>query len=279
MDRNRDFSWNKVPAVGLLFWLAKLISTGMGESVSDASNRIFKSYFGGNLVIGALFTMAWSVGLFLFFLIKQRRAERYQPVYYWGAVALLAVFGTVVADSATAVIGVPIIVLVGLTGLVMGICFYLWYRATKNLSIHQIRSSKSEAYYWITVAVSFALGTLMGDWMGDAATFELGLGYLNAGLILTGIFLVLLAYRLIGRPRENGIMEILSFWLAYVLTRPIGASFSDYFSYRWNHGVLGSKEMSLIFIILFALVLAVVMVQFYREKQLITKYSAENKIG
>ncbi|WP_223804612.1 hypothetical protein [Lactococcus protaetiae] len=79
-----------------------------------------------------------------------------------GAVALLAVFGTVIADSLTAALGVPIIYLVGITTVLMGLCFFLWYRATKNLSIHQIRNSKRETYYWITVAVSFALGTLMG---------------------------------------------------------------------------------------------------------------------
>ncbi|AYG00428.1 hypothetical protein [Lactococcus allomyrinae] len=270
-----NYEWNKVPAVGLLFWIAKLISTGMGESVSDASNNILKGMFGGNQVIGALLTILWSGGLFGVFLFKQKRAKRYHPIYYWGAVALLAVFGTVIADSLTAALGVPIIYLVGITTVLMGLCFFLWYRATQNLSIHQIRNSKRETYYWITVAVSFALGTLMGDWMGDHSTFDLGLGYLTAGYVLGAIFLGVLVYRLMGHPRENGVMEILTFWIAYVLTRPIGASFSDYFCYRWDNGVLGNREMSMVFIVLFASVLVAIVVKYIREKHVALAYPTE----
>jgi uncharacterized membrane-anchored protein len=278
MNEIMKSNWNKVPAVGLLFWVAKLISTAMGEAVSDASNGILNGFFGGNQYIGAVITMLWAGGLFLIFLQKQRHADRYRPIFYWGAVALLAIFGTVIADSSTAVaamVGIPIVVLVVVALIVMGLCFYFWYRATKNLSIHQIRTKKSEAYYWVTVALRFMLGTLVGDWMGDNSIFDLKLGYLNSGLILSGIFLILVLYRAIIKPRENGFMEIVSFWIAYVLTRPIGASFSDYLSYKFEHGILGNREVSLIFIALFAVALGVTVIQFGREKRVAAQYLEE----
>ncbi|WP_223804611.1 hypothetical protein [Lactococcus protaetiae] len=111
--------------------------------------------------------------------------------------------------------------------------------------------------------------------MGDHSTFDLGLGYLNAGYVLGAIFLGLLAYRLMGHPRENGVMEILTFWIAYVLTRPIGASFSDYFCYRWDNGLLGNREMSMIFIVLFTSVLVAIIVKYIREKYVALAYPTE----
>ncbi|MDR0199475.1 MAG: hypothetical protein LBI43_02735 [Streptococcaceae bacterium] len=264
---NKTFSWNKVPSIGLLFWLAKLISTGMGESVSDASNSILKGIFGGNEYAGAILTLLWSGALFAIFLHQQRSAERYQPIAYWGAVAMLAIFGTCLADSTTAELGLPIFVLVLIATALLGLCFFFWHRATGNLSIHNIRSRKTEGWYWITVAVTFALGTLIGDWMADYSVLDLGMGYLNAGIFLAVIFAALLAYRAVMKPQDNSISEILTFWLAYVLTRPIGASFSDYFCYKWDGGILGNREMSGIFFILFAAALTALVLNFAKDRR------------
>lgn len=245
--------YNKVPEISLIFWLTKLISTGQGESISDMSAQLFH-----NQIIGAAFTVIWSTILFLIFLYLQMKSEKYRPLFYWLTVALLAVFGTILADGLSAGAGVPHFGTMIIFAILMLISFVIWFAQTKSLSIHDIKTRKAECFYWLTVLFSFALGTAMGDW----AAFDLGLGLLNTGLILGAIFLGILYYRLAAKPKENSFMEILSFWLAYILTRPIGASFADYFGYKWMNGILGNRGMSVIWLVLFVIFLTIIVVKY-----------------
>jgi len=255
---------NKVPAITLLFWLTKLISTGLGESVSDYSSQIFGQQNG---TLGELFTVGWSLGLFAIFLTLQFRSERYRPTFYWLSVALLAVFGTFSADTFKSLTGLHYMETTAIFAALMLVSFGLWYRATHDLSIHHITTHTKEAYYWLTVAFSFMLGTAAGDWLATARSggynvdpTGLNLGFLNTGLILGAVFLGLLAYRAIRRPAMNSVGEIVTFWLAYSLTRPVGASFADYFGYDFHNGYLGNQGMSLIWLALFAVCLGVTLV-------------------
>ncbi|MFC4651703.1 hypothetical protein ACFO26_02140 [Lactococcus nasutitermitis] len=256
---DKKFSWNKVPAIGLLFWATKLISTGQGESISDFSAGIFGH---GNQVLSTAFTLIWSIALFVFFLRKQLKSDRYRPFYYWLSVALLAVFGTIFADGLTAVFGLSHLIVTLIFLVLMVLSFASWYFVTGNLSIHKIMSLKSELFYWLTVMFSFALGTAAGDWLA----YPMGLGLLNTGLLLGVVFLFIVGFRYFVRPRENSFIEILSFWAAYALTRPIGASFADYFGYKWLGGILGNKGMSLVWLILFIGLMIVMLVREHRDK-------------
>lgn len=247
---------NKVPAITGVFWLTKLVSTGLGESVSDFSSQIFGQQ---NQNMGELFTVGWSLSLFAIFLTLQMRSKRYRPLYYWLSVALLAVFGTFSADTFKSLTGLHYLETTVIFAGLMGASFLGWYHSTHDLSIHHITSRKKEAFYWLTVAFSFMLGTAAGDWIATASAggynvdpTGLGLGFLNTGLVLGAIFLGLIAYRMIRNPKLNSVGEILSFWLAYVLTRPVGASFADYFGYNFHNGILGNQGMSLIWLALFA---------------------------
>lgn len=256
---------NKVPGITLLFWLTKLISTGLGESVSDFSSQIFGQQ-NGNL--GELFTVAWSLGLFAIFLTLQFRSDRYRPVYYWASVALLAVFGTFSADTFKTITGLHYMETTLIFGVLMVISFAAWYLTTHDLSIHHITTAKKEGFYWLTVAFSFMLGTAAGDWFATARVggynvdpTGLGLGFLNTGLLLGAVFVALIAYRVVMKPQQNSVAEITTFWLAYILTRPVGASFADYFGYNFHNGFLGNQGMSVIWIVLFAICLGVTIVR------------------
>lgn len=248
--------FNKVPQITVLFWLTKLVSTGLGESVSDFSSQIFGQQ---NQGMGELFTVGWSLGLFVIFLTLQMRSNRYRPFYYWSSVALLAVFGTFSADTFKSMTGLHYLETTLIFGALLLASFGMWYHANHDLSIHHITSRKKEAYYWLTVAFSFMLGTAAGDWFATARVggynvdpTGLGLGFLNSGLIFGFAFLALVAYRMVRKPTQNGGSEIVTFWLAYVLTRPVGASFADYFGYDFHNGLLGNQWMSLIWLVLFA---------------------------
>ena len=266
---DKKFQWNKVPAIGLMFWLTKLISTGQGESISDWSSQLFGQK---NQIIGAIFTIAWSLILFGVFLYMQLKSEKYRPIFYWMSVALLAVFGTILADGLSGILGISHLITTLVFAICMMACFLIWHRTTGTISIHNISSLRTEICYWLTVMFSFAMGTALGDWFADSKTgynpdpFGLGLGLLNTGLILGLVFLVILAYRFFVKPKENSFVEILTFWMAYILTRPVGASFADYFGYDWKGGILGNRGMSTIWLVSFIILMTITLKQFYKNQ-------------
>ncbi|QDK71347.1 hypothetical protein [Lactococcus protaetiae] len=267
---DKSFKWNKVPMIGLFFWLLKLVSTGQGESISDWSSQLFGQQ---NQIIGATFTVGWSLILFGVFIYMQIHSEKYRPIFYWLSVALLAVFGTILADGLSGVLGISHLFTTLIFAAGMVFSFLVWYFLTKSLSIHKITTLKAELCYWVTVMFSFAMGTALGDWFADTKggynpdPFGLGLGLLNTGLILGLIFLIVIAYRYFAQPRQNSISEILTFWIAYILTRPIGASFADYFGYDWRGGFLGNKGMSGIWLVIFITLMVITIVKHKKRER------------
>ncbi|GAK29936.1 hypothetical protein WOSG25_010230 [Weissella oryzae SG25] len=210
---------NKVPEITVTFWLAKLITTGLGESWSDFFDHTW----------GPLVDLIIGLSLFDLFLFLQLRQKRYRPINYWLTLVGLAVFGTFVADASHG-LGLSYRLELVLYGGLMVLAFYLWFKKEHSLSIHEITSRSKELFYWITVFCSFVLGTAVGDFMAHI----LKLGTLWSGVLLSGLFVIILGLRL-RLPQA----EVLTFWLAYILTRPIGASFANYFAYTWHAGQLG----------------------------------------
>lgn len=210
----------KVPEVGLVFWVIKLLSTALGESTSDYLVKTFNPYF---------VVLAGFVG-FVTVLVLQLRMRRYVPAVYWLAVTMVAVFGTMAADVLHVALGVPYIVSTGAFAIALAVILLLWYRTEKTLSIHSITTLRRELFYWATVSATFALGTAAGDLLAYSA----GLGFFAAGVVFVVIFaLPAVGYRFF---RLNAIF---AFWFAYILTRPIGASFADWTGKPHSVGGLG----------------------------------------
>ena len=180
-------------------------------------------------------------------LAAQFAADRYTPVRYWSAVTLVSVFGTLVTDELTDNLGVPLELSTVVFALLLAATFVAWYRTEGTLSIHSIRTRRREAFYWLAILVTFALGTATGDLMAQV----LGLGYLVAGIaVAVVITATAIGWRL-------GLHPVLAFWIIYVLTRPLGASIGDYLSQPTTDGGLGLGA-TLTSLIFFAGIIAVV---------------------
>jgi uncharacterized membrane-anchored protein len=209
----------KVPEVNALFWAVKILTTAMGEAVSDYLVKHYNPY----LAVLAGFVV------FAIAITWQFRVPTYRTWPYWTAVAMVAVFGTMVADALHVGIGIPYKVSVALFGTSLAIIFAVWYSVERTLSIHSIVTPRREFFYWATVCCTFALGTATGDLTAQT----LHLGYFTSGVVFTlAILLPLTAWRMGANP-------VLTFWVAYILTRPIGASFADFFGMPKTSGGLG----------------------------------------
>lgn len=226
----------KVPEVTVFFWIIKLLSTGMGETTSDFLVKHINPYVG--VVIGGIgFVIALSL---------QFAVRRYIPWVYWLAVVMVAVFGTMVADVLHVELGVPYLVSSTLFFVGLIVIFVIWYRTEKTLSVHSINTRRREFFYWATVIATFALGTATGD----MTAYTLGLGFFASGLLFVAVFAIpAIGYWLFG------LNEIVAFWFAYIITRPIGASFADWLGRPTNEsGVgVGTGQISLILAVFIAI--------------------------
>jgi uncharacterized membrane-anchored protein len=221
--------YSKVPEVTAFFWIVKALTTGMGESASDF--LVHKLVPEIAVVLGGI---AFVVALFL-----QFSSDRYVPWRYWLAVAMVGVFGTMCADVLHVGLGVPYIASTIFYAIVLAVVFRTWYRTEGTLSIHSITSERRELFYWAAVLATFALGTAAGDL--TAVTF--GLGFFASGLLFGAI----IAIPAIGYFRF-GMGSILAFWFAYVVTRPLGASFADWLAVSSARGglALGTGPVSFV---------------------------------
>jgi uncharacterized membrane-anchored protein len=210
----------KVPNIIAFFWVVKVATTGMGEATSDALNNI-----PGPAIAVPLMLIGLIVALRL-----QFRRDRYVAWNYWLVVVMVAIFGTSAADALHVGLGIPYLYSTIFYLVVLGIVFAVWYRSEGTPSIHSIYTRRRECFYWATVLATFALGTAAGDM--TATTLHLGF---SASAIL---FALLIAIPAIGY-RWFGMNEILAFWLAYVLTRPLGASIADWMAVEPHRGGLG----------------------------------------
>ncbi|HEY4963717.1 MAG TPA: hypothetical protein VIH90_03420 [Candidatus Saccharimonadales bacterium] len=228
----------KVPEIALIFWIAKLLTTAMGESTSDYLVNRINPYLA--VSIGAM--------LLLVALIIQFRAKSYVPWIYWFCVAMVAVFGTMAADALHKQLGIPYLATTILFSVSLAVIFSLWYKTEKTLSIHSINNPRRELFYWATVMATFALGTAAGD----LAAFTLNLGFFTSALLFTSLMLI---------PAAGyfyfGLNEVAAFWTAYIITRPVGASFADWLGKSKSVGGLGLGS-GLVAIVLSALIIILV---------------------
>ena len=209
--------WMRVPEVTALFWTIKILTTGMGETLSD-----FLGTHLPEIVAGVVILVAFIAAFAILF-----RARSFREWKYWLAVSMVSVFGTVVADVIHAV-GVPYIASSVVFAIAVGAVLAAWRRDTGTLDVHDIVTRRAELYYWATICATFALGTALGDWTAAS----LGLGYLaSAILFAVAICIPLIAWRL-------GLNAVAAFWAAYILTRPLGASGADWLA-DTKHGGLG----------------------------------------
>jgi uncharacterized membrane-anchored protein len=216
----RDQMLRKVPEATALFWVIKLLTTALGESVSDFLVSDLDPYL----------AVAGTFALFAAALALQFAVRRYIPWVYWLAVLMVAVFGTMAADVIHVVVGVPYGVSVTAFAVVLSVVFWLWHRVEGTLSVHSIATRRRELFYWAAVAATFALGTAAGDLLA----YTLHLGFLAAGLVFAILFALPGLARL-----AMGLNGVVAFWAAYVLTRPLGASFADWTGKAHDAGGLG----------------------------------------
>jgi uncharacterized membrane-anchored protein len=214
----------KVPQLTIFFWIIKILTTAMGEAVSDyLVNRASPPLV---VVVG--------FGAFVAALVWQLRTPRYEPYVYWATALMVSVFGTMGADVVHVGLHVPYIVSAVGLAVVLAVVFWLWDRQEGTLSIHSIDTRPRELFYWAAAVVTFALGTATGDL--TAVTFRLG--YFSSGLLFIGVFAVPSLYFL--ARRRHG---ILCFWFAYIATRPLGASFADWVAKPRRDGGLGHGDL------------------------------------
>lgn len=212
---------NKVPEITIFFWVIKVLCTTVGETAADFLNV--------NLNFGLTMTSIVTGLLLAIALVFQFKAKKYIPSIYWLAVVLISVFGTLVTDNLTDSMGVPLEVSTIFFSVALALTFAFWYAKEKTLSIHSIVTRQREAFYWLAILFTFALGTAAGDLMAEG----LALGYTLTGIIIAGaIATVALAWRM-------GLNPVLSFWMIYIMTRPLGASLGDYLSQPQKYGGLG----------------------------------------
>jgi len=198
----------KVPEIAFVFWVVKILTTCGGEAVSDYLAE-------GNRLVGGVV----EVGLMAVAVVWQFRTRRYTAVAYWFLAYAIAIFGTGVSDALHLFVGIPYAGTTLLWAVVLALVFWLWYRSEGTLSIHSIVTRRREAYYWAVVFATFALGTALGDFTATV----LGLGYLASGIMFFLIILIPAVFW-----RWFGLNAVAAFWFAYVVTRPLGASFADY---------------------------------------------------
>ncbi len=224
---------NKVPEVTLYFWIIKILCTTVGETAADYLNETLG--FGltnTTYVVGALLIAALGF---------QFSVRKYVPPIYWVAVVLISVVGTLITDNLTDNIGVALEATTAFFAVGLAVVFAVWYANEKTLSIHTIYTTKREAFYWLAILFTFALGTAAGDYIAE----QLNLGYLISLMLFAGLIAAVVVLRF-----SLNLNAVLAFWLAYILTRPLGASIGDYLSQSRDDGGLGlgTTATSMIFL-------------------------------
>jgi len=230
----------KVPEITIVFWVIKILTTGMGESMSDFMGQHSVPIAGAIGILGLTFAL-W----------LQLRTPEYRAPVYWFAVMMVAVFGTMAADGVHDGASIPYAVTTPVFAAVVGAVFFFWQRSEGTLSIHSITTRRRESYYWAAVLATFALGTAAGD----LTAMSLNFGFLGSAVL----FAVLIAIPALGWWRGK-LNPIAAFWTAYVITRPLGASLADWFSKPHSATGLGLGDgtVSALALVVFVLLVAYV---------------------
>ncbi len=214
--------YNRVPTVTIDFWLIKLLAVTMGETAAD--------YLAVNMGLGLTATSLIMTAVLLGALVLQFGQKKYVPWAYWLAVVLISIVGTLVTDNLVDNFGVSLVTTTAVFSIALIATFAFWYASEKTLSIHSIFTTRREGFYWLAILFTFALGTAAGDLVAE----HYGLGYLSTG-VLFGMIIVSLAFGYFFLQLD----PILGFWLAYIFTRPLGASFGDLLSQPAEYGGRG----------------------------------------
>jgi uncharacterized membrane-anchored protein len=213
---------NKVPEVTLYFWLIKILCTTVGETAAD--------YLNTNLGLGLTGTTYVMGAVLIVVLLFQFRTRRYVPGVYWLAVVLISVVGTLITDNLTDNFGVALTTTTIVFSIALALTFAVWYASERTLSIHTIVTTRREGFYWLAILFTFALGTAAGDLTAE----KLNVGYLNSAVMFGTLIAIVATAHF--RLKLNAVV---AFWIAYILTRPLGASVGDYMSQPQHAGGLG----------------------------------------
>jgi uncharacterized membrane-anchored protein len=225
---------NKVPQITLYFWVIKIMCTTVGETAAD--------YLNDNLGFGLTNTTYVAGALLVALLAAQFRLRRYAPPIYWAVVVVISVFGTLITDNMTDHYNVPLTTSTIVFSILLAVVFAVWYACERTLSIHTIVTTRREAFYWLAILFTFALGTGAGDLSAE----KLDLGYAISILIFGGLIAIVAVAHYAFR-----LDAVLAFWLAYILTRPLGASIGDEMSqhsHKYGGLGLGTTGTSYIFL-------------------------------
>jgi uncharacterized membrane-anchored protein len=212
---------NKVPEITLTFWIIKVMSTTVGETGAD--------YLAVHVGIGTTDTTIIMASLLVAAVIVQLRKRRYVPWIYWLTVVLVSIVGTQITDILTDRLEISLYSSTAAFATVLAATFAIWYAVERTLSIHTIVTTRRELFYWTAILFTFALGTAAGDLATEALSLGFSIGVVAFGTLIA---LIVLAY-------YKGADAVLTFWLAYILTRPLGASFGDLLSQSRVYGGLG----------------------------------------
>jgi uncharacterized membrane-anchored protein len=225
---------NKVPEITLWFWLIKILCTTVGETAAD--------YLNENLGFGLTNTTYVTGALLAVLLLVQFRLRRYVPAAYWAVVVVISVFGTLITDNMTDAHNVPLMTSTALFAVILALVFAVWYAVERTLSIHSIVTTRREAFYWLAILFTFALGTAAGDLVAEKFDIGYALSILIFGAIIVAIAFAHYVLK---------VNAVLTFWLAYIMTRPLGASIGDFMSqnsHKYGGLGLGTTGTSYIFL-------------------------------
>ena len=226
--------FNKVPEITIFFWIIKILATTVGETAADFLNT--------NMNMGLSITTFIMSSILIITLFFQFKSRRYVPGIYWLAVVLISIVGTLITDNLVDNFGVPLETTTIIFTIALLVTFVVWYANESTLSIHSIYTTKREAFYWSAILFTFALGTAAGDLIAEG----LSLGYWKSAFMFAALIgvVAIVNYRF-------KLNAVLAFWIAYILTRPLGASLGDFLSQSRDEGglALGTVGTSAIFLI------------------------------
>lgn len=249
---------NKVPEITLYFWIIKILCTTVGETFADFLNT--------NLNLGLTNTTYIMGALLLVSLFFVFRAKKYIPSFYWIAIVLISVVGTLITDNLTDSFGIPLEITVITFAGALTATFIGWFISEKTLSVHSIVTTKREALYWLAILFTFALGTASGDLIAE----KFSLGYLYSALLFGGLIVAIVMAHF-----KFKLNNVLVFWLAYILTRPLGASIGDYLSQAHSDGGLGLGTAATSTIFLVTILSLVVYLTVTKKDVIPTKANAQ----
>ena len=249
---------NRVPEVTLFFWLIKIMATTVGETAAD--------FLSATLNLGLGVTSYIMGGLLAVALLIQFRVKRYVPSSYWLVVVLVSIVGTLITDRLVDEAGMSLVTTSLIFGAALLVTFALWYASEKTLSIHSIFTAKRELFYWAAILCTFALGTAAGDLFAEG----MRLGYAPSALIFGAVIALITFAHYVFK-----LNAVLAFWLAYILTRPLGASIGDLLSQPLANGGLGLGTVGTSVVFLVVIMSLVSYISLQQKRQLLPVSTTE----